>query len=432
MFSYDLEWQRVARTAGAGTSDETTTQAQYDAVGNQVVFIDGRGKIWSTEYDARNRKVAIVDPLANRNEWVYDKAGNILEHRRANGGTWSNAYDEMDRLIQATDPRGQLAKLDYDAEGNLKKLIDWRSNILEFDHDLSSRLVKVTYPDASRETWEWDAADNVKVFTTRASQTRTYTYDSRNRQVSSDWSDDTPDVLYEYDQAGHLVTLSNSVSRLTYIHNDADELLSQTQDIALDKAGHDPKPRTIQYTIDPDGLVDSMTYPGGSLVSYTYTARNQTSSIFLDGGFPLAQYFYDLNDNRIAKNLENGTSVNYSYDDADRLSKIQHQKGVTIFGLSEYGYDSVNRKTFVAREDGRGDVYSYDEIDQVIGVLYQALNPGSVPVSPKRTVTYELDAAGNWTAVTDNSQITHSHPIIFQEKSAGLGDFALPQDGDEK
>ena len=26
----------------------------------------------------------------------------------------------------------------------------------------------------------------------------------------------------------------------------------------------------------------------------------------------------------------------------------------------------------------------------------------------------------------------HSHPIIFQEKSAGLGDFALPQDGDEK
>ena len=26
----------------------------------------------------------------------------------------------------------------------------------------------------------------------------------------------------------------------------------------------------------------------------------------------------------------------------------------------------------------------------------------------------------------------HSHPIIFQEKSAGLGDFPLPQDGDEK
>jgi len=26
----------------------------------------------------------------------------------------------------------------------------------------------------------------------------------------------------------------------------------------------------------------------------------------------------------------------------------------------------------------------------------------------------------------------HSHPIIFKKKSSGLGDFALPQGGDEK
>jgi len=43
-----------------------------------------------------------------------------------------------------------------------------------------------------------------------------------------------------------------------------------------------------------------------------------------------------------------------------------------------------------------------------------------------------VSKAGVREAVPLIQNLYHSHPIIFQEKSAGLGDFALPQDGDEK
>jgi RHS repeat-associated protein len=104
--------------------------------------------------------------------------------------------------------------------------------------------------------------------------------------------------------------------------------------------------------------------------------------------------------------LENGTSVVYAYDDANRMLSLDNLKGSTSFAHFDYGYDSVNRRKYVQRDGGKGDVNSYDAIDQVIEVQYEANNPDNTPGLPVRTVSYGLDAAGNRTTVTDNGTPT--------------------------
>ena len=143
-----------------------------------------------------------------------------------------------------------------------------------------------------------------------------------------------------------------------------------------------------------------MTYADGTVVSNAYTGRNQISSIRVDGPPPLVSYTYDLNGNRITKSLENGTSVTNGYDNAHRITMLNHLSNGISFARFDYGYDSVNRRKFVKRDSSLGDAFVYDAVDQVTNVLYNATNPDTTPSSPSSTTGYGLDAVGNRTAVT--------------------------------
>ncbi|HYV91428.1 MAG TPA: RHS repeat-associated core domain-containing protein [Chitinophagales bacterium] len=394
---YDVEWQKISETVGAGTADSATTNYEYDLVKKLHIMFDPRGNPWTYEYDLRNRRISMSDPLTHATQWTYDAVGNNLVVTRPDGGTATNVYNNMNRLTQTTNPNGEVTKFKYDAEGNMIKLTDARNHTYSFEYDLLNRKTKMTYPGGSFEQWTYDAVSNVATYTNRAGDIRTYTYDNRNREILSDWSDNTPDVNRTYSPDNLLLTMSSSVSTLTYTYNAAHELTSETQAIAGGPA------HAVNYIYNDDGLRSTLTNTDGSTVSYNYTGRNQVASISVDAAPPLSTYTYDLNGNRLTKELENGTTTDYTWDDANRNTSIDPQNSSGSFARFDYGYDVVNRRTFVQRDNDKGDTYSYDAIDQVTDVKYDVTDPGGVASGADRTVNYDWDAAGNRNTVTDDS-----------------------------
>jgi RHS repeat-associated protein len=366
--------------------------------GNVITNMDARGKAWVFEYDNRDRRISSKDPLGNLTQWTYDVAGNRTTEIRPDGGVISYAYDSENRLISTTDPLNQVTQMAYDDAGNMITLTDARGNSYTFTYDQLSRKTSMIYPDGSHEDWTYDAAGNVSTYTTRAGQVRTFTYDIRNREILADWSDSTPDVSKTYDAAGRLLTMSSSVSTLTYTHDNANRLLSETQDMAGFAGG----PKTVSYTYNADGQRASLTYPDGTVVSYTYTARDQMQTISVNGAPPLTTYQYDLAGNRTGKTLENNTSAAYVYDNANRLLTIDHKRNGTSFSRFDYTYNSVgNRTSKTQTDDGfpvRAENYQYDPTDQVTGAEY--LENSVV----NRTVGYQYDPVGNRQQVTENNQ----------------------------
>ena len=411
---YDLEWQKTAETVGSGSPDEATTHYGYDCVGYQTSRTDPRGKVWNTEYDLRERKSAFTDPLGDRTVWAYDKVGNNITITRPDGGITTNKFDSMHRLIQTTNPNGEVTKMAYDAEGDLVTLTDARKKKYQFTYDLLNRKLSMIYPDGTTEGWTWDPVSNLATYTTRAGQVRTYSYDNRNRETNSTWSDDTPAISRTYDAASRLLTMASSVSSLAYTYDDANELTSESQTV-IDGG----TPKIVQYTHTFDGLRDRLTYPSGTVVSYSYTGRNQTERLS-DGGStdPLVTYKYDLNGNRIGKILENGTSTVYLYDDANRMTNLTHQNESGIFASFEYPYDSVNRRTAVIHEDSTIDSFNYDAIDQVTNVTYGA---------DGRAVFYTMDKVGNRTTVNDNGTIT-TYSVNLLNQYTDVGGASLTYD----
>lgn len=320
-----------------------------------------------------------------------------------------------------TDPQGQVTQYAYDAEGNIDALTDANEHVYTFEYgDLRNLRTKLGYPDGTAEKFTYDEVGNLATYTTRRGPVRTYTYDERDRETRADWdAPGTPDVTTAYDAANRVTKRKSSVSTLTYLYDEANQLKSETQAV---KVGSSGSAKTIAYKYNADALAETLTYPDSTTLTYGYSERNQLSSIAAEGAFALVEYTYDLNGNRLTKALENGTSVAYAHDAANRMTSIEHLEAAIAFASFGYGYDTVDRRTFVQREDGRGDEFDYDAVDQLTDVLYQVENPDddptTVPLNPERTVHYEyheaadgrVDKVGNRLEVVDSGVPTSYEP----------------------
>ena len=122
--------------------------------------------------------------------------------------------------------------------------------------------------------------------------------------------------------------------------------------------------RTVGYGYDSDGNRRLVSYPGGTVITNTFTARNQLATITANGPPPLASYAYDAAGRRVSKTLENGTSTTYGYDDANRLLGLAQWHGTNQFAALAYTYNPVGNRTS-RTGSGTGlqpvtDTYSYD------------------------------------------------------------------------
>ncbi|CAN5387785.1 hypothetical protein BH23BAC1_BH23BAC1_05790 [soil metagenome] len=415
---YDVEWQMIRETAGAGTSEAASTFFEYDLEGNLLTVIDPEGNSYRYAYDARHRRTSTTNPKGDVTEYILDPVGNLIRGIRPDNGVTQNKFDDMNRLIETIDPNGEVTKMSYNVAGNLVQFTDAKNQVYNFEYDNMNRRTRMIYPNGSSENYTYNLISNLSTYTTRAGQSVSYSYDSRNRITITDWNDDTPDVVTSYDEAGRILTITSSVSSLSYNYNEANELESETQDVA---GGGTAK--TVEYSYNPDGIRNTMIYPGGTEITYSYSARNQIASIS-EGGQILVNYSYDLNGNRVNKVLQNGTSTSYTYDANNQVLTMIHQKAGVSFARFDYGYDNVNRRTFVKRDNDRGDVYNYDAIDQVTKVSYDVTTPEAVLDNPLRTVNYAWDATGNRTIVSDND-ISTNYTVNNLNQYTQVGDLVF-------
>jgi len=414
--TYDVMWRKTSETVGAGTADAATTTYAYDNANRLTSVTDPRGKVWSTTYDLRDRKITATDPLNFQTQWTYDAVGNVKTVKRPDLGVTTNVYDSMNRLTQITDPKSQVTKMTYDNGDNMASLVDPKGNTYTFDYDLLHRRTQFNYPGGGDfEAWSYDddaPADSVwSVYTARDGSTMSCTYDNRGRETFCNYSDpSTPDVTKAYDEAGRLLSASTSVASHDYVYDDANQLRSETTVLA----GLSPASFAVAYTYDLDGNRQSLTYPDATVVNYAYSARNQVKEIEAVGPPPLATYTYDFNGNRLTKNLENGTTTTYTYDVASRLTNIAHKKGSTNLATVGYTLNNVGNRTQKAvtgAVPARTENYTFDAVDQVTGANYGGgLN-----------ATYAYDAAGNRSSVTGSVPGTGSYtPNAKNQYTAAL------------
>ena len=359
-FLYDKDLRRTGTRDGEGY----LTAREYDTRGNVITQTDGRGNKTHYTYDGADRLLSVTDALGNETVYTYDGAGNLLSQTDGNGNCTTYRYNVRNLVSVKKDPSGKAdseERYTYDSEGRLASKTDRNQVVTVYAYDFLGRVIlEEAGGEAIRSTY--DANGNLLTMED-ASGTTVRTYDALNRAISKS----VPHMgksTYVYDLAGS--EAGTCGERTTDPKGNITEKI-------YDKAGRLWKVKTgtetTVYAYYPNGTKKSVTYPDGTIQSYSYDSKNQIISLTnkRSNGSTLSYYTYtyDGAGNQLTKTEAKGTTE-YSYDALNRLSTVKEPDGMK----TSYTYDRAGNRITEKKEKGNQSglvQYIYDSRNRLGG-----------------------------------------------------------------
>jgi RHS repeat-associated protein len=397
----------------------------YDNVGNQDYVTDPRGMgtgdaqyTTYTDYDNRNRKWQVREPLGRTTKFYYDDHINLTRVVRPDNTTETKIYDDMNRLITDTVPKETGVNIvtqfqynpstgdpnDSGHSGSLLcKVIDGNVNPYQFKYDAAGLKTKLIYPDNSFQAWAYDNAHNLMSRTTVHNETQDFGYDNRNRKIREWWDGWPADGewrAFGYDDASHLTLATNGtgaywtnfIADVRRFYDDDGRLSWDQQSVYVNGIGNT---KTVKYpSYDYDGRLTRM-YVDGASPAYDYTFSyddmGRFEKILITGNQNVQfQYSYDVASNETQRyNWVNHIAQNYVPDNLNRMTSVEvkNTNTNTQLGIETYDYDSASRVHTVTREDNKQDLFSYYQDGELNVATYGAAATPPPTPTPAPTPT---------------------------------------------
>lgn len=430
IFYYDL----ADRLVQIQYPDGNTESIEYDLLGNQIAVVDQQGNRTEFEYDAAGRMIRRIDATGKPTVFSHDANGNVVSTTDSNGITTlfeydtlnrlsrtvfadgtstSSAYDSLGRVTSQTDQAGNVTEFQYDAlerlikvidalgnettyvydeVGNRIRQIDAKGQVTLFDYDNVGRVIGRTLPLGMRETFLYDANGNTLAHTDFNGQTTTFTYDANDRMHSKVFPDGSI-VEYSYTPVGLTNTASGPNGMISYTYDNRDRV----QEVVREDGS------AINYAYGPNGRITSVIAPSGA-IEYTYDELDRLVSV-TDSTMGVTSYIYDNVGNPLTSTFPNGSFINYSYDNLNRLNAVVNYSSSGDV-ISSYSYDlhPTGKRISVVENTDRQVNYTYD-------AAFRLLQEEIIdPLGSRRHIDYTYDAVGNrLSKETEGSSVSYSY-----------------------
>ena len=362
-----------------------TTAYRYDDAGRRVSFTDANNRETRYEHDARGRLVKTTFPDATTRTTAYDAMGRPTVATDQEGRTSRYAYDGAGNVQSVTDARGGVTQYGYDALDNLLSTTDAMGRATRFEYDALNRLIKRTLPLGMSELYTYDQVGNVTTRTDFRGKQTGYDYDPLNRLTAKrpDASLGEPSVTYNYTATGRRHTMSDGSGTTTYAYDARDRLLSKQTPQG-----------TLTHTYDRAGNLTSTNSSNaeGVSVDYTYDDVNRLATVVdRRNGSSANVYTYDAVGNLKSDLRSNGVQADYTYNALNRLTNLSVGRAGTPQAGYAYTLDRTGRRLSATEQGGRTVNYTYDAIYRL---TREAVAGAPVPAN-NGVVDYTYDAVSN-------------------------------------
>jgi len=320
-----------------GGTETFVTTIDYDERQRPVRAIDSLGRHFQTLYDARDFKVADVDPMDRTIRRTYGLAGELLsissEESPGIAVTHRYGYDLGGRRISYVDPENRATSFEYDGRDRLvattypdgrvhKRFYTQMRQVAR--HETPSGTIKTNSygPDAGLERIDFlpgvDTAATSPLFITR---------DGLRRPVRLEQNGVTLEIAY--DSALRVISESVNGQTASIAYDDLNGLALLTYpDSRVDRIAFDPLWRPLSITLQAAGSANlTGTIPPGT----------QLSSNVYRGPQRLAR-----------REFHNGLATRLDYDRAQRLTGIEYVNSDSeTLVIVRYVYDAADQRRVV-------------------------------------------------------------------------------------
>ena len=351
-FSYNAQ----GRITQVTEEDGQTSNYEYDASGDYLLSVAiPEGTTRYTYYDGTAtagsqhaiKSVTFADNTTLAFE--YDNRGRVTKESWNNGARATNYHYDTAGGATVTDALGFQTQALFNDFGLLGRLEDPLNRLTRFQYDSDGNLTSLLAPDNTASVFTYDEQGNVLSSRNALGQQVKFAYEPAFSQLALVQDQKGNPLSYGYDSKGNLTAITYADGSLETFSRDS----FGNVNIATNRRG-----QPIQYTYNSQGLLTRKQYTDGTSATYSYDGRgNLLSAIDAD------------------------SSVTYTYDNADRLTKVTYGVGRYV----EYGYDNAGRRTRMANGDGLVVNYGYDDLGQ----LAQLTDGNGANI-----ITYTYDAIG--------------------------------------
>jgi RHS repeat-associated protein len=194
--------------------------------------------------------------------YSYDALGNLLGVNQKGDGSQAArvrtfTYDSLSRVVTSANPESGLISYGYDADGNMVQRTSPAAN--QPPGSTATQTISYCYDVLNRVTGKADSAQNCSNGKLPAgAAVVSYTYDAGPNAI------------------GHLVGLTDPAGSASFTYDVLQRMSSERRTTA-------GITKTIGYSYDLGNSLYQLTYPSGSVVTYTPDAAGRTLSV-IDGG----------------------------------------------------------------------------------------------------------------------------------------------------
>ena len=411
-FRYDGLARKTRTLWDEGSAVQRTEQASYDGL-VQLTRTDPKNQVASYQYDALHRLENVIYQTAttDNRHLTYDLVGNLravtypneTAARKILRGS-EQTFDKLNRLSSETSA-GATHQYTYDKAGNRRTTVYAATGrTLVRTYDKLNRLLTVGEgsaggPPASFTSYGYDLTGNTVKKTLPNGSTTLSLYDKLNRKLSEstrkaagglvssfDYSTSIRGYPNSYDKVGNLLKIVESYGRadvkartVTNTYDRAYRLATET----LMEVGGTNNATTYSYDKANNRTSKVVTGSSPSTETSTYGQltdgynSNQLKSVQRSAGVPPASstisFQYDLNGNRLTKQVNAVTTQTYLYDHENRLITLTD----TTRGTFAYAYDHRTRRVGRDEQGGTGVPPASAEISFSGGLSVQEYTSGS-------------------------------------------------------
>jgi len=409
------------RPAGAayvapGFGDAHTTIV-YDALGRAVRTVRPDGAVGTVRY--LPGVVEEADEEDNRGDAAAQHTGTITRR-------FVDAAGRITRIEQRLGTQVLTSTDTYDIQGRLIEHVDASGAHTRFTHDLLGHVLRIQRPEQTQIAVVDASGNAVESRTGAVRVLRRFDLANRPTEVRHGGDAFPPVARYVYHDngapapadaglhtaGGRLVRIDDDDGTALYDYDERGQVARKTM---RSGAG---APLILQTRHRPDGLIDSVTYPDGTLARYRYDERGRLQSI--DGLIDSIEY--DLANRRTAVQYSNGTVQRDGHDPltAWRTSSLLSGPSGT---LREVGYE----------HDRVGNVVALTSPDAALAwqYLYDDLYRLTRATGAAGDWQYTYDAAGNVLSASDIGVYTFGGAGVASTclRSAGTDAFTYDDHG---
>ena len=352
-------------------------------------------------------------PFEKRRSRYKETVENKAEAYQVYGEHLFSACDAVDARI-------------FSKGGEMLRSYDANENIVSVTYDLLGRRIALESKDTGRKEWRYDSkglleAESDSLLRSKLSEIQ-YVYDGFDRLIKIDYPF-SEDVTYEYGEAGQagaggIIRKKDESGDIHYKYGKLSEVVKETRTIKRYEALSSPETASFTYRSDYLGRMQTMRYPDGETITYTYDKGGQLKGVSgvknTIKGTETYSYIdtivYDEHGQRVYIKYGNGVETRYRYDDKRRwLKDIETKNRQTdeVFQKIHYRFDKVGNVLGYSNDASvyeTSQSYTYDSLYQLIGVegtskQYKAIKSfGSTPVHvAKYKQDFAFDGIGNMT-----------------------------------